>query len=118
MKPRGILAALAGTVILLSLLVVTPAPAGGGDPDPINNNQPDIALLTSTTTTPGTPGSFAPMVSDPDVGAGNMEMEIDISDLDGVGGRSVPAGDYGTFTWGGGSGLTSDVELEDLTATN
>ncbi len=81
------------------------------------NDQPDITLP-PTSTTPGVPVSFAPVVSDPDVGVGNMELEIDISDIDGVGGRSVAAGDYGTFSWGGGSGVTSDIQVATLASLN
>jgi hypothetical protein len=86
--------------------------------DPVNNDPPDISLPSSVTTEPGVSVSFAPVVSDVDVGSGNMELEIDISDLDGVGGRSVPAGDYGTFSWGGGAGITTDVELDTLASLN
>jgi hypothetical protein len=111
MRTRKGLALFTLVLVIGSLLIAAPLPAPAGlvDPDPVNNNQPDISLPAALSTEPGTPVLFAPTVSDPDVGLGNMEMEIDISDLDGVGGRSVPAGDYGTFTWGGGAGVTSDV---------
>ena len=89
-----------------------------GDGDPSTNAQPDVTLPAPLTTATGTPVSFAPTVSDIDVGPYDMEMEIDISDLDGVGGLDVAAGDYGTFTWGGGSGVTSDVEVEPLATIN
>jgi uncharacterized repeat protein (TIGR01451 family)/LPXTG-motif cell wall-anchored protein len=92
--------------------------AAVGDATAAVNSQPDVTLPADVVTAIDTPVSFAPTVSDPDVGPFDMELEIDISDLDGVGGLSVPAGDYGTFTWGGGSGLTSDVELQPLADQN
>jgi hypothetical protein len=84
------------------------------------NDPPDISLpAPAPDTTSGVAVAISPItVSDVDVGAGNMELEIDISDLDGVGGLSVPAGDYGTFSWGGGSGLTSDIEVTTLANLN
>jgi hypothetical protein len=83
------------------------------------NQPPDVTLPNpAPDTTLGTPVSFAVTVSDPDVGGGNMEMEIDISDRDGVGGRSVVAGDWGRFTWGFGASVTSDVELRTLAQLN
>lgn len=76
------------------------------------NQAPDITLPAPTSnTTLGTPVSFAPVVSDPDVGNGLMELEIDISDLDGIGGLSAVNGDYGRFSWGLGTNLTTDVDL-------
>jgi hypothetical protein len=82
------------------------------------NQPPDITLPSSVTTQPGTVAQFAPVVSDPDVGNGLMELEIDVSDLDGVGGLSVANGDYGRFTWGFGSNVTTDVELRTRSALN
>jgi hypothetical protein len=82
------------------------------------NNQPDITLPSSTTTPQGQSVSFAPVASDVDVGPGQMELEIDIADLDGAGGLSVPNGDYGRFSWGFGSNVTTDVELRTLTQLN
>jgi uncharacterized repeat protein (TIGR01451 family) len=98
-------------------LTVTPS-ALAVDPNPGVNDQPDITLPSPVTTAPGAPVSFVPVVSDPDEHLLDMEMEIDISDLDGVGGRSVAAGDYGTFTWGGGTGVTSDLLLAPIAAVN
>jgi hypothetical protein len=102
-------------IVLLGLITNTVTNA---QDDPVNNDPPDISLPSSVTTEPGVSVSFAPVVSDVDVGSGNMEVEIDLSDLDGVGGRSVPAGDYGTFSWGGGAGITTDVELDTLASLN
>jgi hypothetical protein len=82
------------------------------------NNQPDVTLPASLNTPPNTPITFTVSVSDVDVGLNNMEMEIDISDLDGVGGLSVPNGDYGRFTWGFGTNVTSDVEVTSMSALN
>ena len=80
------------------------------------NLPPDITLPSpAPDTTLGAAISFSPVVSDPDVGAGNMEMEIDISDVDGVGGLSVVNGDYGRFTWGFGTAVTSDVAIATRT---
>jgi uncharacterized repeat protein (TIGR01451 family)/LPXTG-motif cell wall-anchored protein len=86
------------------------------DPNPGVNDQPDVTLPGALTTTPGTPISFTPVVSDPDEHLGDMEMEIDVSDLDGVGGRSTS--DYGTFTWGAGTGVTSDVLVAPIADVN
>ncbi|MBK8285608.1 MAG: hypothetical protein IPK97_12470 [Ahniella sp.] len=83
------------------------------------NQQPDITLpVPAPDTTLGTSVGFAPTVSDPDVGAGLMELEIDISDLDGAGPLSVANGDYGRFSWGLGTNVTSDVGLATLLQTN
>jgi uncharacterized repeat protein (TIGR01451 family) len=92
--------------------------AAPGDPTPSVNDGPDIVLPSSLSTAVDTPISFAPTVSDPDAGPGPTELEIDISDLDGIGGLSVPAGDYGTFSWGAGTGVTSDVLVTPLDAQN
>ncbi|MBL8130576.1 MAG: hypothetical protein JNL42_01855 [Anaerolineae bacterium] len=89
-----------------------------GDGNCAVNAQPDVTLPGSLMTAVNTPVTFAVSVSDIDVGLGGMEMEIDIADLDGVGGLSVPAGDYGTFTWGFGSNITSDVEVKTRFALN
>jgi hypothetical protein len=82
------------------------------------NAQPDISLPATVTTRRNTAVTIASVASDVDVAGGNMEMEIDISDLDGVGGRSVPAGDYGTFTWSFGTAVTSDVAVTPLASLN
>lgn len=94
------------------------APSELGTPACATNNQPDITLPGAQTTPQGQSVSFVPVVSDVDVGPGLMEMEIDIADLDGVGGLSVPNGDYGRFSWGFGSGVTSDIEVRTLVQLN
>lgn len=104
------------------LLIASSAAAFVAAPAPARaqaNQPPDVTLPSpAPDTTLGTPVSFAVTVSDPDVGGANMEMEIDISDRDGVGGRSVPAGDWGRFTWGFGASITSDVELRTRAQLN
>ncbi|GEM_PF-2178121 len=82
------------------------------------NNQPDVTLPGTQNTPINTPITFTVSVSDVDVGTWDMEMEIDISDLDGIGGLSVPAGDYGTFTWGFGTNVTSDVQIDSMAGLN
>jgi hypothetical protein len=101
-----------GLLLLLgaSAFVAAPRPAKAQA-----NQPPDVTLPSpAPDTTLGTPVSFAVTISDPDVGGGLMEMEIDVSDRDGVGGRSAVAGDWGRFTWGFGASITSDVELRTL----
>jgi hypothetical protein len=106
-------------VVIAGVLAVALATvAHAQDPDPVNNNQPDITLPSSASAVPGGAASFAPVVSDVDVGGGNMELEIDISDLDGVGGRSVAAGQWGTFSWGLGTDVTTDIAVTTLAALN
>ena len=94
------------------------APSESGLPACATNNQPDIALPSGLSAPPGQALSFAPVVSDVDVGPGQMEMEIDISDLDGAGPLSVAAGDYGRFSWGLGTNVTSDVAVATLGQIN
>jgi uncharacterized repeat protein (TIGR01451 family) len=92
--------------------------AAPGDAEPTVNNQPDVTLPGALVTAVDTPLVFAPTVSDIDAGNGATELEIDISDLDGVGGLSVPAGDYGTFSWGAGTAVTSDISVTPLATQN
>jgi hypothetical protein len=82
------------------------------------NNQPDVTLPGPQTTPVDTPLGFVPVISDVDAGNGPMQMEIDISDLDGVGGLSAPNGDYGRFSWGLGSDVTADAEIGTLGQIN
>ena len=103
--------------IVMAVVVVVAIPAAMAvDPDPVNNDPPDIVLPATLSTGVGVPISFAPVVSDPDEHLLDTELEIDISDLDGVGGRSP--GDYGSFTWGGGTNVTSDVSLAPIADQN
>ena len=94
------------------------APSELGTAACATNNQPDIALPGTQSTTPGQPVSVVPVVSDVDVGPGQMELEVDIADLDGVGGLSVPNGDYGRFSWGFGTNVTGDIEVRTLAQLN
>jgi uncharacterized repeat protein (TIGR01451 family) len=106
-RAGGAVLAMVGAVGLASTVR-----AGAVDPNPGVNDQPDVTIATPISTTPGVPVPLTVSVSDPDEHVLDMELEIDISDLDGVSGRSVAAGDYGTFSWGGGTDVTSDLALE------
>lgn len=76
------------------------------------NDPPVNSLPGSVNTEPNTPVAIAASVSDPDVGSGNMEVELAVSFV----GGSVTCG--GTFSWGGGSGLSSDTMTDTLANVN
>lgn len=80
-------------------------------PEPVND-PPVVTLPPAVTTEPGTPVAIAGSVADPDVGAGMMELEIDVSAI----GGSVTAD--GTFSWPHGADVTSDVFVGTLDELN
>ncbi len=80
-------------------------------PEPVND-PPVLTLASPLSTQPNTPVDVAASVADPDVGAGTMELEIDVSPI----GGSVTAA--GTFTWPHGTDVTSDVFVGTLAEVN
>lgn len=80
-------------------------------PEPAND-PPVLTLPASLTTEPSTPVGVAGTVTDPDVGAGMMELEIDVSAIAG------PVTADGTFTWPHGTDVTSDVFVGTLAEVN
>lgn len=80
--------------------------------DPIANDPPVLTVTATASTPPNTPVAVPASGSDPDVAAGTMEIEIDVSAI----GGSVTAG--GTFTWPHGSDVTSDLFVGTLAEVN
>ncbi len=80
--------------------------------DTPDNEGPVNTLPSSVNTEPNTPVAISASVFDVDVGAGNMEVELNVS---GVGG-SVTCG--GTFSWGGGANVTNDSLVAPLASVN
>lgn len=86
--------------------------AAGGDDDPDVNDPPVLTLPATLPTTVDTPVAIPASATDPDVGAGMMELEIDVATI----GGAVTAD--GTFTWPHGTGVTSDVFVGTLAEVN
>ncbi|MHC2997766.1 hypothetical protein OB08_00445 [Microbacterium sp. HJ5] len=82
-----------------------------GLPQPVND-PPVLTIDPAVETEPGTSVGITASVADPDVAAGLMELEIDVSPI----GGSVTAD--GTFTWPHGADITTDVFVGTLAQVN
>jgi hypothetical protein len=95
---------------VIALLASATAHAGGGINDP-----PDITLPNPPPDAlPQIPVGVPSTVSDPDVGGGQMEIEIDVSTTP----SGLPPAQIGTFTWPFGTNVTSDLQLGTLAQLN
>ncbi|HQV58989.1 MAG TPA: hypothetical protein PKV27_13310, partial [Ilumatobacteraceae bacterium] len=80
-----------------------------------SNGQPDVVLLNSgLQTSPGLPVGVPSRASDPDVGAGLLDMEVNVTDPNGV----LPPAQVGTITWPYGTGVSSDLAVDTLANLN
>lgn len=104
-------------ILFVGLLNVFGAPLNQDTPGV--NDPPEITLPAPPSTFMGLPVAIGGVsISDADVGAGTLELDVYIVDMDGLGGLSVSAGDYGTFSWGYGSGQTDQTQIGTLAELN
>jgi hypothetical protein len=81
----------------------------------INNNPVNVLPGTTAWTTPSeTPLAIPFSVDDPDVGPGQMQMELNLVDADAV----VTPAEVGSLSWSFGNGVTADAATTTRTAMN